>query len=101
MYVDDCLNGELIEEYYGGHATVFRSKHKGRLVAVKIVPIYLTSDIGDCFSVNISPHAHKFILTTGLTEILSRSCCVEASPTPEHLTVAWCELGAAPARNGV
>ena len=53
MHVDSCLNGELIEEYNGGHATVFRGEHKGRPVAVKSVRIYLTSDFGKCLGVNI------------------------------------------------
>ena len=53
MHVDDCLSGELIEEYDGGHATVFRGQHKGRPVAVKIVRLYLTSNFDKCFSVDI------------------------------------------------
>ena len=60
MCVDKRLNGELIEEYDGGHATIFRGEHKGRPVAVMAVRIYLTSDFGKCYSVNIlTPHALK------------------------------------------
>ena len=53
MHVDDCLNGELVEEYDGGYETVFRGQHKGRQVAVKIVRLYLTSNFDKRFSVNI------------------------------------------------
>ena len=52
MRMDNCVNGELVEECNGGHATVFRSEHKGRPVAVKIIRVYLTSDFGKCLSVN-------------------------------------------------
>ena len=53
MLVGEHLNGELIEEYDGGQATVFRGKYKDRPVAVKTVHIYVTSDLGKCFSVRI------------------------------------------------
>ena len=58
MHTSDCLSGELVEEYGGGHATVFRGRHKGRPVAVKIVRLYLTSNFDKCFSVNMfAPYA--------------------------------------------
>ena len=53
MHVEQRLSEELIEEYHGGHATIFRTEHKGRQVAVKVVRIYLTSNFGKCFSVSI------------------------------------------------
>ena len=57
MHMDKRLNGELIEEYDGGHATIFRGEHKDRPVAVKVVRVYLTSDFGKCFSVRaLAPH---------------------------------------------
>ena len=56
MRVDKCLNGELIEKYSGGHATIFRAERNGCPVAVKIMRIYLTSDFGKCFSVNTLAH---------------------------------------------
>ena len=52
MRMDNCVNGELIEECNGGYATVFRGEHKGRPVAVKIVRVYLTNDFDKCLSVN-------------------------------------------------
>ncbi|KAF9643107.1 kinase-like protein [Thelephora ganbajun] len=44
MHVGSCLDGELVEKYYGGHANIFRAEHKGRAVAVKIRRLYQTSD---------------------------------------------------------
>ena len=55
MHVDERLNGELIEEYNGGQATIFRAECYGRAVAVKTVRIYVTSDFDKCFSVS-GPH---------------------------------------------
>ena len=52
MYTVERLNGELVEEYDGGHAIISRAEHNGRRVAVKTVRIYLTSDFGKCFSVS-------------------------------------------------
>ena len=54
MHMANCLNGELIEEYDGGHASVFRDKHEGCPVAIKVVRLYLTSDFDKCLSVKIS-----------------------------------------------
>jgi len=53
MHMTNCLNGELIEEYDGGHASVFRDKHEGCPVAIKIVRLYLTSDFDKSLSVKI------------------------------------------------
>ena len=53
MHMVNCLNGELVEEYDGGQASVFRGKHKGRPVAIKIIRLYLTSDFDRCLSVNM------------------------------------------------
>ena len=53
MHMVNCLEGELIEEYDGGYAKVFRGRHKGRAVAVKILRLYLTSDLDKCFKVSI------------------------------------------------
>ena len=53
MNMADCLDGELIEEYDGGHANVFRGECEGRAVAVKILRLHLTSDLDKCSSVSI------------------------------------------------
>ena len=59
--MENCLNGELTQEYDGGHANIFRGKHKDRPVAIKIVRLYLTSDFDKRFSVSIpAPHIAGF-----------------------------------------
>jgi len=55
MHMGDCLQGELIEEYGGGHANIFRGKHKGRPVAIKIMCLYLTSDLDKRLKVKTIP----------------------------------------------
>ena len=53
MHATNCLNGNLIEECHGGYANIFRGEHKGRPVAVKILRLYLTSDVDKRFSVSL------------------------------------------------
>ena len=54
MHAANCLNdGNLIEECRGGYADIFRGEHKGRPVAVKILRLYLTSDVDKRFSVSL------------------------------------------------
>ena len=53
MHMDNCLNGELIKEYEGGFAKVFRGEHKGRAVAIKILRLYMNGDRDKCFKVSI------------------------------------------------
>ena len=50
MHMDNCLRGELIKEYDGGFAKVFRGEYKGHAVAIKI---FTTSDLDKCFKVSI------------------------------------------------
>jgi len=94
MYMVNCLEGELTEEYGGGQGTVFRGEHKGRAVAIKISHLYLTSDLDKCFRVSILALRIAEIPTdTGIPGIHSRGGCMEASSTSEHLTVTGCECG--------
>ena len=52
MHMADCLKGGLNEAYDGGHAKVFRGEHKGHAVAVKILRLYLTSDLDKFYKVS-------------------------------------------------
>ena len=102
MHMVNCLEGELIGEYNGGHATVFRSEYKGLTVAIKILRLYQTSDFDKCMKVSILTLRIAEIPTdTGITEVHSRSCCMEASSTSEHPTVVGCERGTAPSRDDI
>ena len=53
MHLDNCLDGELVEEYDGGHASIFRGEYKGRAVTIKTLRLYLTSDFDKCFRASI------------------------------------------------
>jgi len=66
MHIIDCLNGELTEKDYGGHADIFQAIHKGRQVAVKIVRLYLTSDFDKCLSVKMFPFTSRKLLLTSV-----------------------------------
>ena len=39
------------EEYRGGHASVFKGEDRGRPVAIKVVRLYITSDLEKCLGV--------------------------------------------------
>ena len=101
MHMVNCLQGELIEEYDGGHATVFRGEHKGRAVAIKILRLYRTSDLDKRFKVSIfTPCIAEIATDAGIPGVHSRSGWMEASPTSEHPAVAGCECGSRTAPAG-
>ena len=52
MRIGDCSNEFVDGEYEGGFATVFKSKHQDREVAVKTLRFYLTSDYEEHFGVS-------------------------------------------------
>ena len=80
MHMENCLNEDSTEDDDEGRANMFRGKHKGLPVGVKIVHLYLTGDFGKYLSVSILKHAlRKFSLTQG-----SQEFCREA--------VAWKHL---------
>jgi hypothetical protein len=92
MHMVNCLQGELIEEYDGGHAKVFRGEHKGRAVAIKILRLYMTSDLDKYFRVSVlTPCIAEIQTNTGIPGVHSRSGCMETSPTSEHPAVVGCE----------
>ena len=60
MHVPDC-SGESVEIARGGFANVSRATYKGHQVAIKVVRVYTTSDLGVIFSVSLLPtlpHLH-------------------------------------------
>ena len=104
MHVANCLEGELISEYDGGHTTVFRSEHKGLTVAIKSLRLYQTSDFDKCIKVSIlTLRLAEIPANKRITEVHSRSCCMEASPTSEHPTVTGyeCRSRRVPARDDI
>ena len=56
MHIPDCSEGSE-EVECGGFADVSRSTFQGRRVAIKVVRVYLTSDLDTILSVSPSAHA--------------------------------------------
>ena len=102
MHMENCLNEDSTEDDDEGRANMFRGKHKGLPVGVKIVHLYLTGDFGKYLSVSIlKPRVAEVLVDTGISGILPRSCRMETSPTPEHPTFAGCESRTAPAGHDI
>jgi len=54
MLIADCSE-DSVEVEWGGFADVSQGKHEGRQVAIKIVRVYVTSDLDAIRSVSGSP----------------------------------------------
>ena len=52
MHIPDCSEGS-VEVECGGFANVSQSTYKGRRVAVKVVRVYLTSDLNLILGVSV------------------------------------------------
>jgi len=51
MHIPDCSK-DALEVECGGYANVFRSTYQGRQVAVKVMRVYITSDLDAILSVS-------------------------------------------------
>jgi len=54
MHIPDCSEGS-VEVECGGFANVSQSTYEGRRVAVKVVRVYVTSDLEVILSVSLLP----------------------------------------------
>ena len=54
MQMPDCSEGS-VEIECGGFANVWRGTYQGRRVAVKVVRVYITSDLDTIFRVSLLP----------------------------------------------
>jgi len=54
MLIPDCSEGS-VEVESGGFADVSQGTHEGRLVAIKVVRVYVTSDLDAIRSVSVLP----------------------------------------------
>ena len=51
MHIPDCSK-DSVEVEYGGYANVSQSTYKGHCVAVKVLRVYITSNLDDILSVS-------------------------------------------------
>ena len=54
MHIPDCLK-DAVEVERGGFADVSRGTYQGRRVAIKVVRVYITSDLDIILSVSLRP----------------------------------------------
>ena len=64
MHIPDCSEGS-VEVERGGFADVSQSTYQGRQVAIKVVRVYITSDLDVILSVSLLFHPHRH---TGVDE---------------------------------
>jgi len=72
----------------GGYANVSQGTYEGRRVAIKVVRVYITSDLDLILSVSLLLRCHDY-MGEYVTEILPRGGSLEAPPASEHLTTDW------------
>ena len=48
MHIENCPTGDTDEEYEGGGGTVSRGQYQGRPVAIKVLHLYITSNLEEC-----------------------------------------------------
>jgi hypothetical protein len=61
MHIPDCSKG-AVEAKRGGFADVSQGTYKGHMVAIKVVRVYITSDLHIILSVSllpVSPHPYE------------------------------------------
>ena len=59
MFIDTCLDGDFIQECGQNGTTVFRREYKGRAVAMKMLRLYLTSNLDKCVKVSRKSLYHR------------------------------------------
>lgn len=78
----------------GGFGDVFQGEFDGRPAAIKVMRLWTTSDLDEFLSVRTTPRAAHIesALKPSFTEVLPRSCRLEAPTTPKRSTVVWCDV---------
>ena len=85
MHIPDCSKG-AVEVERGGFANVSQGTYRGRRVAIKVVRVYITSDLDVILSVSLLFDLHRRTrMNQWIAELLPRGSCLEAPPASEHL----------------
>ena len=98
MLIHDCSEGS-VEIECGGFADVSQGMYEGRRVAIKVVRMYVTSDLDAIRSVSVST-TPLYLPNKYITEILSRRGRLEAPSTSQYTTASWCDVKRIPVRSG-
>jgi hypothetical protein len=87
MHIPDCSKG-AVELESGGFADVLQGTYRGRRVAIKVVRVYMTSDMDVILSVSRRP-ASSHLMNEHIAELLPGGSRLEAPPASKHLATAW------------
>jgi hypothetical protein len=87
MLIPDCSEG-AVEREQGGFTDVLQGTYRGRRVAIKVVHVYLTSDLDIILSVSPRP-ASSHLMNERIAELLPGGSRLEAPPASKHLATAW------------
>lgn len=99
MNIPDCSKDSM-EVECGGFANVSQSTYQGRRVAVKVIRVYVTSDLDTILSVSPLPAPPHLSESGRIAEILSRGCRLETSTTSQYTATPRSNSNRAPVRAG-
>jgi len=89
MRIPDCSE-DSVEVECGGFANVSQGAYEGRQVAIKVVRVYITSDLDVIRSVSFPPPSYHYArLDQWIIEVLQRGGRLETPPSSQYLTAAW------------
>ena len=102
MQIPLCYDRTKAPRYQGGFAEVWKSRHEGIEVAVKVLKVFVTSDLAKLTKVGFPicqrPRVDRLAATT---EILQGGYHLESSPPPECVATVWSDDERQPVCNGV
>ena len=87
--------------YRGGYGDVWKGKHRGQDVAVKVIRTYSNDELRKVIKVGCSTSASHVSITTFCTEVLQRGHDVEIPSTPQCPAVDWSIDVRGLVRNGI
>ena len=89
IHIPDCSK-DSVEVERGGFADVSQGIYQGRRVAIKVVRVYITSDLDVILGVSLLFYLHRHICVDNwISELLPRGCRLEAPPAYKYPTITW------------